>query len=422
MQKQKVFRDPIHNYIKVDTPLVWELVNTAAFQRLNNIRQLGGSFQIFHGAVHTRFGHCLGVYAIAYDMIAQVTELRSALSYRQTLLFYCAALLHDLGHGPFSHASEAFLRVHHEKMTCRIILEDEEIRTILDNVDSEFANDVVLIIQKKFSNKLIVQLISSQVDVDRMDYLLRDAYYAGVPYGKYDRARILRVMKVSNNRIHFKESGICALEDFMLSRYHMRIQVYGNIKGQAFEVLLMLSTMRFIAIWEQKLLPNQRIYQKMYNFLTLNEKSTITDFLSFDDHLYIAVQKMLMEETDVTMVKLATDISHRRLPHVFSIADKLAFETIQAQLVKLRAEGDQRGFYAHIFEDIDGALYNYDTKDSISIYKKDGTIAPIEQCSTIIKALQQEQVKQNYHLFIVKDEGIEKDSDISTILAYLGIK
>ena len=421
MKKEKVFRDPIHNYIYVKDETIWQLVNTAAFQRLNNIRQLGGSFQVFHGAMHTRFGHSLGSYAIANDMLAKVSGLAEKLTMREQKVLCCAALLHDLGHGPFSHASEAFLALHHEEMTCKIILEDDEIREILNRVDDAFAQDIVAVLKKNYKNPLLSKLISSQVDVDRMDYLLRDSYYAGVPYGKYDRARILRVMEIEGQNVYFRESGIYALEDFMMSRYHMKQQVYNNLKGKAFETLLFLSSQRFQQVWEQNRLPKHSLYKKMYDFLTVTDSADVQQFLAFDDYLFTSVQKLLVEEDDVILSTLANDISRRKLPLVFELPSEAIFEKVSQKILALRSAGEQQGFFVFVEREVEKSLYSYELKEKIMIKKADGTIAPIEDCSTIIKALQKELIQESYYLYVVKDYMPSEWATVEEILEQLGL-
>ena len=222
LKEEKVFKDPVHNYIYVDSSIIWSLINTKEFQRLRRIRQLGTSFYTFHGAEHSRFSHSLGVYEITRKVITQF-ERNGYEDWpaEERLLCLCAALLHDIGHGPFSHSIERAFGVNHEQWSCRIILEDTEINRILKEVSPAFPQLVADVIAKTYNKQIVVSLISSQMDADRMDYLLRDAYFTGVNYGAFDLERILRMMRPHKGNIVVKESGMHAVEHYLMSRYQM---------------------------------------------------------------------------------------------------------------------------------------------------------------------------------------------------------
>ncbi len=193
---EKVFRDPVHDYITVNHPVISELVDTAEFQRLRRIKQLGTSSFTFHGAEHTRFSHCLGVYHIA-KRITDYFSRNFPLEWNpdENLLTQCAALLHDVGHGAYSHTFEGLFNTDHEAVTREIITSpDTEINGILRKVSPDFPEKVASVISHEYSNPQVVQLISSQIDADRMDYLLRDAYFTGAVYGQFDLTWILRVI------------------------------------------------------------------------------------------------------------------------------------------------------------------------------------------------------------------------------------
>jgi len=399
LAKEKVFRDPIHRYITVDDEFIWQLINTKAFQRLNNLHQLGGAYQIFHGATHTRFGHSLGTYAIARELFEQTPVKLTINEYERKLLF-CAALLHDIGHGPYSHAAESYMLLDHERMSTFIILEDEQIRRILDSVDSSFALHVVDVLQGTYSNPLLHHIISSQVDVDRMDYLLRDAYYAGVSYGGYDKDRIIRVTRVHEQQLAFAITGLHALENFMLSRYHMRNQVYYNSKGRAFESLLKASVLRFKQLWEQGLLTDQVLYTAFYDFLSTNTKEDVSHFLAFDDHMFMAVQHLLLTESDSVIATIAQSIIERTLPQVFEINESL-YEELTTKLTSYRRDGHALGFYVDV-ESIGNPLFTQNAKKSIRLLCQDGSIQDANTISPILQALGQEANEQRYYVFFHK--------------------
>lgn len=237
MIESKVFRDAVHNYIHVDQPLILELINSPEMQRLRRIKQLGGTYQVYQSAEHTRFCHSLGVYYIVREMIYN-SVIGNYLNDYDKLTVMCAALLHDIGHGPFSHCFEDAFDLNHEEYTIKIINGNTTIHHILENFDLGFSNVVSSVIAKNHPNKILVQMVSSQLDGDRMDYLLRDSYFSGTTYGQFDLSRILRVMNVYDGKIVFKASGVQAIENYILARYHMYWQVYYHPTARSYEQLL----------------------------------------------------------------------------------------------------------------------------------------------------------------------------------------
>ncbi len=166
--EEKVFKDPVHKYIYVQEPVIWDLINTKEFQRLRRIRQLGTSYLTFHGAEHSRFSHSLGVYEITRKIISQF-ERNGYPDWPQEerLVSLCAALLHDVGHGPFSHSIEQIFDTHHEEWTCRIVLGDTDVGRVLRRVAPGFPQKVADVIRKTYAKPIVVSLVSSQLDADR---------------------------------------------------------------------------------------------------------------------------------------------------------------------------------------------------------------------------------------------------------------
>ncbi|MFC5470391.1 HD domain-containing protein [Cohnella suwonensis] len=239
LQEEKVFKDPVHHSVYVQDPTIWKLVNTPEFQRLRRIRQLGTSYLTFHGAEHSRFSHSLGVYEITRKIISQFERNRYAdWPQEEKLLSLCASLLHDVGHGPFSHSLEQIFGTDHELWTAEIILGDTEVNRVLREVEPGFPDKVAAVIRKKYEKPIVVSLVSSQLDADRMDYLLRDAYFTGVNYGTFDLDRILRVLRPYQGNIVVKESGMHAVEDYLMSRYQMYWQIYFHPVTRSSEIVL----------------------------------------------------------------------------------------------------------------------------------------------------------------------------------------
>lgn len=240
LQQEKVFRDPLHDHIHVRHQIILDLINSKEMQRLRRIKQLGTSQYTFHGAEHSRFSHSLGVYELTRKVVDNFArKYPQEWDDSNRLVTLCAALLHDIGHGPFSHTFEKIFATDHEKLTTDIILtEGTEVNSILSQVSNDFPNKVASVISKEYPNQQVVQLISSQIDTDRMDYLLRDAYFTGATYGSFDLSRILRVMRPYDEGIAFMNSGMHAVEDYILCRYQMYMQVYFHPAARGMEVTL----------------------------------------------------------------------------------------------------------------------------------------------------------------------------------------
>ncbi len=250
LDKSRVFRDAVHNYISVKHQVILDLIDTAQMQRLRRIRQLGGTYQVYQSAEHSRFCHALGVYQIS-KMMCNENCIGSYISDYDKLTVMCAALLHDVGHGPFSHCFEDVFGLNHEEYTVKIIEGNSEVNTVLENFHTGFSKVVSSIIKKDHPNKILVQMVSSQLDSDRMDYLLRDSYFTGTTYGQFDLQRILRIMTVKDGQIVYRSSGVQAIEDYILARYHMYWQVYYHPTARAYEQLLICIFKRVSDLYHQ---------------------------------------------------------------------------------------------------------------------------------------------------------------------------
>ncbi len=250
LQRQASYRDPIHGFIHAD-PLEHALINSLPVQRLRWIHQLGFAYLVFPGAEHSRFSHVLGAMHLAgrvYDALAAKAPdlLTPGQSSVERRLLRVAALVHDVGHAPFSHSAEDLFEdgIDHEEMTRRILLTDDVVRIFADFGDGITAQDVCELLGKPEEprRRLCAQVISGELDVDKMDYLLRDSLYCGVRYGNYDLARILETMEPIEDPetgdwgLGVEEGGVHALEALVMARYYMFTQVYFNLTVKALEL------------------------------------------------------------------------------------------------------------------------------------------------------------------------------------------
>lgn len=310
LTEEKVFKDPVHRYIHVRDKLIWDLIGTSEFQRLRRIRQLGTTYLTFHGAEHSRFNHSLGVYEIVRRIVDDVFRGRAEWNEEERMLVLCAALLHDLGHGPFSHSFEKVFHLDHEDFTRAIILGDTEVNKVLSKVGKDFPKNVAEVIAKTYPNKQVVSLISSQIDADRMDYLQRDAYYTGVSYGHFDMERILRVMRPREDQVVIKQSGMHAVEDYIMSRYQMYWQVYFHPVTRSAEVILTKILHRA-----------KQLHQEYYTFKQepthfysiFEDELSLKDYLKLDESVILFYFQAWQEESDPVLSDLCNRFMNRNL-------------------------------------------------------------------------------------------------------------
>ena len=389
--KEKVFRDPVHNYIPVEDELIYDLINSKEFQRLRRIKQLGSSSFTFHGAEHSRFSHCLGVYYLARRVTNIFDKKYSDIwNSNESLLTMTAALLHDIGHGAYSHTFERLFDTNHETITQQIILSPEtEINTILRRVSPDFPDKVASVINHTYSNKQVEQLISSQIDVDRMDYLLRDSYFTGASYGEFDLTRVLRVIRPIENGIAFSRDGMHAVEDYIISRYQMYMQVYFHPASRAMEVLL------------QNLLKRAKyLYPKEKEFFTVTSphlipffenRVTLEDYLSLDDGVMNTYFQTWMQSA----VKILSDLASRFINR--KVFKSITFdEKDLSNLEKLREIVKDLGFdptyytALHLNFDLPYDVYKPDVQNprtQIEMLQEDGSIAELSTLSPLVHTL-----------------------------------
>ncbi|WP_046174620.1 HD domain-containing protein [Domibacillus indicus] len=310
LKEEKVFKDPVHRYVHVRDVVIWDLIGTKEFQRLRRIRQLGTTYFTFHGAEHSRFNHSLGVYEIVRRIVDDVFRGRPEWSAEERLVSLCAALLHDVGHGPFSHSFEKVFGLDHEEYTKKIILGDTAINRVLGRVGEDFPEKVAEVINKTYENKLVVSLISSQIDADRMDYLQRDAYYTGVSYGHFDMERILRVIRPREEQAVFKLSGMHAVEDYIMSRYQMYWQVYFHPVTRSAEVLLSKTLHRAKVLYEQ----GYAFRQQPVHFTSLFEGDcSLEEYVNLDESVVMFYFHAWQAEEDAVLRDLCSRFMNRNL-------------------------------------------------------------------------------------------------------------
>ena len=395
LNEPRVLRDPVHGYIHITSPVIWRLLDTPEFQRLRRIRQLGGVFQVYHTAEHSRFSHSLGVYEIVRRMTEEVPDIGGSLSRQEKLVVLCAALLHDVGHGPYSHSFERLSHCSHEQMTMRLILEDTDIHTVLAEADPSLPAQVAAVIQGTCPNPLLCDLISSQLDADRMDYLLRDAYETGTSYGTFDLERILRCLRVKNGRLCIKESGMHSVEDYIMARYHMYWQVYLHPVARAYEVMLQLFFDRYSEVRSQLKI------DLLENVFRLSE---LTCFLVLDDYRLVTGLQQASVSDDRILADLADRLLNRRLFDWIEEPDP-------SQEFQIRQRLEQAGLPTlfYLREDVSGSkvyLPYHEDRAQIRVLCADGEVRNLSHQSAIVSALDTMKPSVSRRLYFPKEAGL----------------
>ena len=398
LRREKVFRDPIHGQIIVDNQILLDLINTPEFQRLRRIKQLGTSSLTFHGAEHSRFGHCLGVYEITRRMCNRFQRNYPTRKPgdglwddRERPVALCAALLHDLGHGPYSHTFEHIFHTDHEAITREIITSSStNVNQILSRVSPTFPEEVASVIDHTYHNPQVVQMISSQVDADRMDYLQRDSYYTGTNYGKFDLDRVLLMMRPIKSGIAFDISGMHAVEDYIISRLQMYLQIYFHPVSRSMEVILdhLLKRAKYIYQHPSEFEPEFTPYMLMPFF---NNRFTLDDYLALDDGVLTTYFNHWTHSRDEILNDLARRFLNRR-----PLKSALYDEKSKPLLPKLRKLIQTAGFNSDYYTAVnDSFKLPYDTynpqnsnpQTQIELIQPNGNLIELSQVSTLVASV-----------------------------------
>ena len=397
LDETKVLKDPVHSYIHIHYEVIWNCLDSKEFQRLRRIRQLGGDFQVYPTAEHSRFSHSLGVYEIVRRMVTEVKTLCAELIEYEKVCVMLAGLLHDVGHGPFSHAFEHVTNHSHEEYTAKIILGDTELNSILRAVSKKMPEDIVSIIQHTHENDILNQIVSGQFDADRMDYLLRDSYFTATSYGQFDLERILRTMRVrktSEGRkvIVVKHTGIHSVEDYIMARYQMYWQVYYHPVARSYEAVFIQLFNRLKDIFKD----NKDYFEDMKVLIPFLEKAEVSEeeYFRLDENSLLYCCALIQDKDDVIAADLAKRLQNRKL---FEYVDYNEENLGQIQNM-LRDNGYDEQYYLRI-ENIEASVYSPYKGRKILIEKLDGQIVALEKASTIVESITKGQTKKEGTIF-----------------------
>jgi HD superfamily phosphohydrolase len=397
-------RDTIHGVITLDMGeaadrLIWALVNTPEFQRLRRIRQLGLTNLVYQGAEHTRFAHSIGVMYLTGKILDQLAK-RTEISAEEKLCTRAAALLHDIGHGPFSHVSEMVLGVSHELWTRRIIAsEGTAVNRVLREHSPDLPQHICDLLEHRTEPRFLSRVISGQLDADRLDYLLRDSTMTGVKYGVFDLERLILGLEVCRDEgmdtLLVGVKGFHPTEAYLLARYHMYRQVYFHKTVWGAEAMLMALIRRARELARSDALHYAPTEHPFIRIL-LGEEMELADYLRLDDAELKVIMKIWMEEPDPILSDLSRRLVERRLYKVrifYDSAEKAELRALRDLAWARMSEkyGADAG-YKFLFEDATDIFYQqYDPSrlgsSGILIRQRDGSIVEIDDASPSIRAL-----------------------------------
>ncbi len=375
------------------------LVDTPEFQRLRRIRQLGLAYFTYQAAEHSRFAHSLGAFHLATRILDRLRE-RYSISDEEHASVRIAALLHDIGHGPFSHVVESILGFHHEQFSIDAVLSHEtEIGRKLAAFSPAIAENVASIIRGDYAKRALGQLVSSQLDVDRMDYLLRDSLMTGAKYGIFDLEWIIKSIQINEPDDHLFVSapGIYAVEDYLQARYYMFRQVYFHRTLRSAEAVLKALLRRALVIFSDGgdvWFRSGTAFEKVLR----GQPLTLTEHLSLDDSDFYFYIKQWQSSSDPILADLSSRFLDRRLFKAFDLdmpeSERPGFVADVRRIVA------DRGFdpdYYVIEDEAGNAAYNFYSTDTTDpknlIFVEDGfsrpSIREISEVSSAVRGLQQ---------------------------------
>jgi HD superfamily phosphohydrolase len=400
---ERIYRDPVHNIIRIESDtdegqLLVGLVDSREFQRLRRVRQLGLAHFAYQGAEHSRFTHSLGAFHLAtriLDRLGKSYEISEA----DRTAVRVAALLHDVGHGAFSHVIESILDFHHEEFTIRAVTSDEtEIGRLLADYSPQLGADVASIIRGDFRSIALGQIVSSQLDVDRMDYLLRDSLMTGAKYGIYDLEWIIKSIEINEEGgyLYVSAPGIYAVEDYLQARYYMFRQVYFHRTLRAAEAVLRVLLRRALDVYGS----GEAMWYRpdsAFEAILRREQLSLSQHLSLDDTDVLFYIKQWEASDDRVLADLAGRFLHRRLFKAFDLdmPDDEKQHFIEAAEDAVAAAGFDPKFY-FVDDAGGGAPYSFYTRDGGTIkdliFVEEGFSRPaireISEVSAAVRGLQ----------------------------------
>lgn len=375
--KLKIINDPVHGFIKIPHEILFDVIEHPYFQRLRRIGQTGLLNLIFPGATHTRFHHALGAMHLMFTALETLKLKGVKISKEEEKAALLAILMHDIGHGPFSHALENMLMEdwHHEKLSL----------LLMEKLNAEFSGELSMAIemfQGKYHRKFFNQLISSQLDVDRMDYLKRDSFFTGVSEGNVNTERIISMMNVSQDELVIDAKGIYSIENYLTARMFMYWQVYYHKTAALAEHILVkiLQRAKELALEGKELPPieNLRYFLNKKEFSDASEED-ILRFTELEDNDIIQAMKYWQHSEDFILSYFCKSVIRRKLPKTIISSQPFEQSFIDEKINKTNVffktqHGDR------VVEQISRSLLPYNAvKQPIYLLRKNGETVKLNE-------------------------------------------
>ena len=404
--KLKIVNDPIYGFITIPNTVIFDLIEHPYFQRLRRISQMGMSYLVYPGAHHTRLHHALGAMFLMRKAVQVLRFKGIEISEEEEEAIYIAILLHDIGHGPFSHAMENSIveSVNHEQISL----------LFMEELNRNFNNRLTLaitIFKDEYDRKFLHQLISSQLDMDRLDYLRRDSFYTGVSEGAVNSERLITMLNVHNDKLVVEEKGIYSVEKFIIARRLMYWQVYLHKTGIVAEQLLLRLLKRAKELTDQGVeLPASSALSFFLNNAITKEtftKDVLDTFSKLDDYDIVSAMKSWVSSEDFVLKTLAQMLLDRDLLKIKMKKKPVSSEKIKKKLKQVMQKHNLTEEEANYFVftgSIQNQAYRMD-KDTINLLTKNGRIKDVAKASDQVnlKALSEKVVK--YYLCYPKSNN-----------------
>jgi hypothetical protein len=400
MAFRKIINDPVYGFITINDPIIYRIISHPWFQRLRRINQMAMSYLVYPGAVHSRLHHALGAYHLMHNAIYELRNKGISITNEEEQAAKIAILLHDIGHGPFSHALESMLvkDLEHETLSVMIMNElNQEMEGSLSMAIEVFKNT--------YPKKFLHQLVSGQLDVDRMDYLTRDSFFSGVIEGMIGYDRIIKMLTVHEGELMVEEKGIYSIEEFLVSRRLMYWQVYQHKTVLSAEMTLIKILER--AKWLHKKNPESidagdRLNKLIFKDIPSLERTHIENFCELDDSDIINAIKSWKEHADKVISTLCKALLNRKLLKLRLQSDPINESELNTK------RNDVSAMLGISMDDASFLVFNgeaennlYDpNNERINILFKDGKVCDISQVdSPLIHQNLSRPVKKFYICF-----------------------
>ena len=387
MSEVKIINDPVFGFIRIPRGLLYDIVSHPLFQRLNRINQLGLASVVYPGARHTRFQHSLGAFHLMSEAILSLRQKGQFIFDSEAEAVQAAILMHDIGHGPFSHVLENTLihGISHEDIS--LLMMEQINHDLHDQLGMAIA-----IFRDEYPKRFLHQLISSQLDMDRLDYLRRDSFFTGVTEGNIGSARIIKMLNVIDDRLVVEQKGIYSLENYLTTRRLMYWQGYLHKTAVAYEKVLVNMLRRAKALTRQgeELFASPALSYFLHNDVDAqwfnSHEEALRMYEELDDSDIWSAMKAWRHSSDRILATLAADMLDRRIfrveVHEHPIAEE-RIASLQSEIAQKMGIPYEEAPYLMSVVTLSKDMYSAD-EDSIDILYKDGTIRPITQASELL--------------------------------------